>query len=58
MLTPSFLTSPAVLSSSIPAPDALAVQQTLTSPLGRVAKCIQGKGQNVLDMFFPFKLCI
>ena len=48
---PSFFTSPIVLSSSLPAPLALAVQQTLTSPLGLVAKCIQGKGQKVLDIF-------
>ena len=54
---PSFLTNPAVLSSTS-APLAFAVQQTLTSPLGRVARCIQGKGQNVLlrGMFLPFKL--
>ena len=48
IISPSFLTSPASFISSMPAPLALAVQHTRTSPLGRVAKCIQGNGQNVL----------
>jgi len=32
----------------MPAPLALAVQHTRTSPLGRVARCINGRGQKVL----------
>ena len=47
MAMPSFLTRPAVLSSTS-APLAFAVQHTLTSPLGRVARCIHGRAQNVL----------
>jgi hypothetical protein len=37
---------------TLSAPLALAVQHTLTSPLGRVAKCIHGSGQKVLLKLF------
>jgi hypothetical protein len=46
------MTSPDSLESTTPAPDALAVQHNLTSPLGLVARCIQGRAQSVLDIKF------
>ena len=48
IIFPLSCTRPDSFVSSTPAPLAFAVQHTLTSPLGLVARCIQGSGQNVL----------
>ena len=52
-----FLTNPTVWSPDA-APLALVTQHNLASPFGLVAKCIQGKAQNVFDPVFSSTILI